>query len=435
MTSPSLKNHRTTAQPKATRSNHRALWKRCLAGALCLFVSGAIPANDREVGKPLERLKQRSARTRWRELRGEWVPAPDVAPLTPPADAPQLKPTPSTGQATPIPTEELPVVNGSTTEEPWVVSPVPAPLDLAPDVDRQAFAPPSAKPPADPGEPMPHAGSFGEVELETRVGTPREREEIPLPHWPFEDDLDLVVAPFSDIESDSPAPSAILIETELGASPELPVLSFPIQVAEVPTEDAPAPRATSELPPAEASLPEPEPDAGIALTPEADPIHQLKTIRDIQPFYDYDLEGGDPNDTLCPRPANADPTKTYKQCPVESGLLLHGSLERHGSIVPVYWHASNVTHNPLYFENPGLERSGHSFSDVVQPFVSVGKFGAQVVALPYSIALDPVWKAESPLGHYRPGECAPKRHLAVPINGRAAVAAAATYTGIIFLIP
>ncbi len=103
--------------------------------------------------------------------------------------------------------------------------------------------------------------------------------------------------------------------------------------------------------------------------------------------------------------------------------------------IPVYWQASNVSHNPLYFEDSGLERSGHSFSDVVQPFVSVGKFGVQVAALPYTIALDPVWQRDTPLGHYRPGECAPKRHLALPINGRAAVTAAATYTGIIYLIP
>lgn len=438
MTSPSLKNHPTTAQPKATRSNHSALWKRCLAGALCLFVSGAIPANDREVGNPLERLKQRSARTRWRELRGEWVPAPEAAP---PAPAPQIAPDPFTaplqGQVTPIPTDVFPAVSGSSTEQLWIAAPVPAPPDVTPEVDRQAFAHPSAKPPTDLGEPLLHPGSFGEVELETRVGTPREREEIPLPHWPFEDDLDLVVQPQADL--DSAASSATLIETapvaEQAARPELPVLSFPIQVAEVPTEEVPAATTPREPPAAEASLPQSEPATEIALTPEADPVHQLKSIRDIQPFYDYDPEGGDPNDTLCPRPANADPAKTYKQCPLESGLLLNGSLERNGSIVPVYWQASNVTHNPLYFENSGLERSGHTFSEVFQPFVSVGKFGAQVVALPYSIALDPVWKSESPLGHSRPGECASKRHLAVPINGRAAVAAAATYTGILFLIP
>ena len=138
---------------------------------------------------------------------------------------------------------------------------------------------------------------------------------------------------------------------------------------------------------------------------------------------------------LCPRPAHADPNVQYGKCPDDQPLALQGSLERNAGVTPVYWFASNVTHNPLYFEDSGLERSGHSFSDVVQPFVSVGKFGVQVAALPYTIALDPMWKHESPLGHYRPGECAPKRHLALPINGRAAVTAAAAYTGIIFLIP
>ena len=335
----------------------------------------------------------------------------------------------------PIPTEVPPAVSGSTKEEPWGEEPVTAPMDPA------VVARPGAKPPTDFSEPLFHEGSFGEVPLETQVATPRARKTIPLPHWPFEDDLDLVPQPpleevpqaAVDTESSLPVASELFSPTpdeassdvslpEVVTTPDQPVISLPIQVAEVPAAEAPAPDAIPESPLVEAQPPQPGESIASASQPQPDPVYKLKSIKDIQPFYDYIPQGAE---------SNIANTKS----PHESELVLQGSLERNHSIIPVYWQASNVSHNPLYFEDSGLERNGHSFSDAVQPFVSVGKFGAQVVALPYSMALDPVWKRETPLGHYRPGECAPKRHLALPINGRAAVVAAATYTGIIYLIP
>ena len=426
MTSPSHKNHPTTASLKTTRSSGRSLWKRCLAGALCLLVSGAIPANDREVTKPLDRLKQRSARQRWRELRGEWVPAPDVAPQTPQGDLPQPAVAPFSQ-----PTITPPPVSDPTTEEPKVLAPVPIPESNTPEVDHHAFGQPSA-PSVDPREPALPEGSVVEVILEPQVATPRVRTAILLPHWPFEDDLDLV--PSSSSEAAVQADPAPPVATELfnplpreefpeASLPEVvpapgqSVPPAPIQVAEVPAPEAPTPVASPAAPPAEDTTPRSAEDA-----PEQNPLAHLKSIKDIEPFFDYTPQGAESNT------ANKEP-------PQEPRLVLQGTLERNHSIIPVYWQASQVSHNPLYFEDSGLERSGHSFSEAVQPFVSVGKFGAQIVALPYSIALDPVWKRETPLGHYRPGECAPKRHLALPINGRAAVVAGAAYTGIIYLIP
>ena len=441
MTSPSLKNHPTTAPPKATRSNSRSLWKQCLAGALCLFVSGlfvagAIPANDREAEKPLDRLKQRSARQRWRELRGEWVPAPDAVPTAPEGlprvEAKPMAPIKPPLVGPPLITEQAPA------EVPPITKPVPEPIHLQPEIVSPVASRPGAKPATDPLEPTPHPGSFRDVELGQRVQTPRERTTPLLPHWPFEDDLDLVDQGFLDETGDATPPALTLPSPAVAGTPtadtlgtvirpevdaaDLSRLSLPIQVAEVPSEDR-------------SLAVESESESESEKEKEAKPTQQLKSIRDIQPFYDYASHGGDSNAVLCPLPANADPNTKYGKCPKESTLALQGSLERNAGITPVYWHASNVTHNPLYFEDSGLERSGHTFSDVVQPFVSVGKFGVQVAALPYTISLDPMWKHESPLGHYRPGECAPKRHLALPLNGRAAVTAAAAYTGIIFLIP
>lgn len=437
MTSPSLKSHPITAPLKATRSNRRSLWQQCLAGALCLLVAGAIPANDRESEKPLDRLKQRSARQRWRELRGEWVPAPQAMPTTPDGlprvEARPMTPAQPLRTAPPITTEQTPVVQIP------IVKPVPDPIALPSEPESPVVSRPGAKPATDPLEPTPHLGSFGDVELEQRVLTPRERTILTLPNWPFMDDLDLVDQDFPE-ETESAGPPVPFSTAEVDTpqslfSPEvddadLPRLAPPVQLVEVNPEDR---SLANEVVPEAAPDPVPEPESGSRSQPVA--TQQLKSIRDIQPFYDYASHGGDPNAILCPLPINADPKVVYGKCPDEQPLTLQGSLERNAGVTPVYWLASNVAHNPLYFEDSGLERSGHTFSDVVQPFVSVGKFGVQVAALPYSIALDPMWKHETPLGHYRPGETAPKRHLALPINGRAAATAAAAYTGIFFVLP
>ena len=259
MTSPSLKNHPTTAPLKATRSDTRSLWKRFLAGALCLCIAGSIPANDREVGKPLERLKQRSARQRWRDLRADWLPGRDEAPRalpgqTPPAELPSHESvplsTPVRNPARPIPVPgpvpEVPVTADETAPpKPSTTVEVPAPVEIVPEVEGYATTRPSAKPPVDIEVPQQHPGSFGEVSLETRVGTPRERDEIPLPHWPFQDDLDLVgQAPFheaSDVTDASRSafnPVASPVVVTPSSRPELPKVTFPVQVAEVPATDA-----------------------------------------------------------------------------------------------------------------------------------------------------------------------------------------------------
>lgn len=427
MTSPSHKNHPTTAQPSPTRSKARSLWRQLLAGALCLAVTGALPANDREVGKPLDRLKQRSARQRWRELRGDWEPAPELhdpqdsarpAPFSSPFVPKSLKqpdqesPETHTVPPIPLPSEVAPQM-----------APVPEPVENPAPAQGAEVARPGTKPEPDPNGPLPHpgslpeqTGSFADVVLEPRAERPRERMELNLPNWPFEDDLDRML-PEPDVnplaEAQEPAPPAnIRIPNPAPVLPEPP-----LRIAELPTPGTiDAPVAEVEMPVAEDRV-EPTPVEKPAL--RAQP--KLRSIREIQPFADYKPEPDSKLEGVTP--------------PKPAELLHQGSLDRNSATTAVYWHASNVTHNPLYFEDPGLERSGHAFSDLVQPFVSVGRFGAQVVALPYSIALDPVWKDESPLGHYRPGECAPKRHLALPLNREAVATAAAAYTGIIYLIP
>ncbi len=99
------------------------------------------------------------------------------------------------------------------------------------------------------------------------------------------------------------------------------------------------------------------------------------------------------------------------------------------------WDAPNFFHYPLYFEDPALERYGHSRRPLIQPLVSMGRFSAQLIGLPYQMTLDPPCREVYSLGWYRPGECAPKLHYQVPLNAHAAAVEAATITGLVFLIP
>ena len=99
------------------------------------------------------------------------------------------------------------------------------------------------------------------------------------------------------------------------------------------------------------------------------------------------------------------------------------------------WEAPNFFNYPLYFEDPALERYGHSHRPLIQPLVSIGRFSTQLVCLPYQMTIDPPCREVYSLGWYRPGECAPKLHYQVPLNAKAAAVQAATVTGLVFLIP
>ena len=98
------------------------------------------------------------------------------------------------------------------------------------------------------------------------------------------------------------------------------------------------------------------------------------------------------------------------------------------------WAASNIAYNPLYFEDVSLERYGHNYG-IFQPAVSAGKFTTQLIGLPYQMAIDHPHKCVSPLGYYRPGDCAPKLHYQIPFNLRAAVVQAAAVSGVAAVIP
>ncbi|MBI3838654.1 MAG: hypothetical protein HY288_12070 [Planctomycetia bacterium] len=96
------------------------------------------------------------------------------------------------------------------------------------------------------------------------------------------------------------------------------------------------------------------------------------------------------------------------------------------------WKATGVCHKPLYFEDVQLERYGHSWNPVVQPFMSAGHFFVSVPLLPYKMGLTPPNECMYTLGYYRPGSCAPYVIEPIPLSLRAALYESAAVTGFVF---
>lgn len=161
----------------------------------------------------------------------------------------------------------------------------------------------------------------------------------------------------------------------------------------------------------------------------------LKPITAIFPYHDYAPERGDPCEYLCPRPEDCPEPKQSRPCPEPVELPQSPFTEWTFADTHLFWAPSNLFHNPLYFEDAPLERYGHTDPHFVQPFVSLGKFGVQLIGLPYQMALHPVHEHVYTLGWYRPGECAPKKCYRVPLNAKAGLTAGAAYTGLFFLFP
>lgn len=99
-----------------------------------------------------------------------------------------------------------------------------------------------------------------------------------------------------------------------------------------------------------------------------------------------------------------------------------------------YWDATHLVHQPLYFEDPNLERHGYS-RGLAQPFFSAARFFGRIPLLPYALAVHPHYEAEYALGDVRPGSPAPYVHERPPLRADGALFEAAVVTGLFFAIP
>jgi len=121
-----------------------------------------------------------------------------------------------------------------------------------------------------------------------------------------------------------------------------------------------------------------------------------------------------------------------KSCPLAAPNELFPAREFAGTNVT--WTASNLCHNPLYFEQPSLERYGHTIGPL-QPVLSGAQFLVTIPYLPMLAAIDPPNECQYSLGYYRPGSCAPRKWSPIPYSTRGAIVEGGVATALVFLIP
>ena len=146
---------------------------------------------------------------------------------------------------------------------------------------------------------------------------------------------------------------------------------------------------------------------------------EARDISEIRPNIEYALQGI--RDRQLP-PKLATPRNEAYVRPERTPIEFH-------------WMASNLHHYPLYFEDPALERYGHSYHPLIQPFASAGRMTTQLLGLPYQMAIDPIHRKRYSLGWIRPGDCAPKLKYRIPLNKKAALVEAAAITAGAVILP
>jgi hypothetical protein len=108
-----------------------------------------------------------------------------------------------------------------------------------------------------------------------------------------------------------------------------------------------------------------------------------------------------------------------------------------------HWCPSCLCYQPLYFEEPNLERYGYGCgcytccgSTCVQSACSAAHFFGTVPALPYMMAANCPCKCNYALGDYRPGDCNPWRYqCCAPCSAAGGIGEGAAAYGMILMLP
>ncbi|HKM53312.1 MAG TPA: hypothetical protein VJY33_07850 [Isosphaeraceae bacterium] len=173
---------------------------------------------------------------------------------------------------------------------------------------------------------------------------------------------------------------------------------------------------------------DPSPTVGLVQPPALGPIESNTDLR-TQTQTQVDI-------SRAPSPAEARPIRAI---PVPEDWV--PLARRDWSPQRKYWAAAATCHLPLYFQDPMLERYGHSVENyfgplgrymaypvdnhaqttqrnqMVQPFFSVGLFAWHIITWPYALVVDPPWEAQYDLGYWRPGDRIPTDLYYQPLTG------------------
>ncbi len=121
--------------------------------------------------------------------------------------------------------------------------------------------------------------------------------------------------------------------------------------------------------------------------------------------------------------------------PTECTLGDDQYASRDWELVTFTWKASALCHKPLYFEEVGVERYGHTMGPWLEPVHSGAHFFKNVALLPYKMGINPPHECQYALGYYRPGSCAPWLVPPFPVSLRGGLMQAGAVVGGVFLIP
>jgi hypothetical protein len=130
---------------------------------------------------------------------------------------------------------------------------------------------------------------------------------------------------------------------------------------------------------------------------------------------------------------NPKPAPQYDTCGTERGWPMEG----------YHWCASCLCYQPLYFEEPNLERYGYGCgcytcccSTCIQSAASAAHFFGTVPALPYMMAANCPCECNYALGDYRPGDCNPWRYqCCAPCSAAGGIGEGAAAYGMILMLP
>ena len=108
-------------------------------------------------------------------------------------------------------------------------------------------------------------------------------------------------------------------------------------------------------------------------------------------------------------------TNDYRGLPMSPLEIVRGQWSTGEGIVTwqgnvFTWVSPDFSHQPLYFEQPNLERYGTGPGRLWQPPLAMAHFFGALVLTPYKLFVQHPCEQVYSLGSIRPGNCAPKEH-------------------------